>query len=322
MANRRVDADTEPRSGGIGLRAGVVLGPGEVRARPGRVWYRFLRQRLGILGGAGLVVVYLLVIFAPWISPYPYLYLDLSLADPAPSLAHPMGATLVGQDELTRVLYGGRLSLLLALAVALLSTFIGTMVGLVSGYYGRNLDAGLMGFTDLALALPLIPLVLTAGFLFRFSPVVIALALALLLWPRMARLVRAEVLYLRGREYVEAARALGVRDTRIILRHLLPNVAGVVVVEATLTLAAALLTESALSFIAAYACELNQNCNLAPSIKAGSTSLGRLLGGSIPTMDTQWWLTVFPGLFIALTVLLVTLLGDGLRDALDLKSEE
>ena len=323
MANRRRSVAPGPVGGARGVAEYAEFqGKVEGRGRLGRVWYRFSRQRLGMVGGVGLVLVYLAVISAPWISPYPYQYLDLLLTDPAPSFTHPMGVTLIGQDELTRVLYGGRLSLLLALTVALLTTFIGTVIGLVSGYYGRNLDAGLMGFTDLALALPLIPLVLTAGFLFQFSPVVIALVLSLLLWPRMSRLVRAEVLGVRGRDYVEAARALGVHDTRIILRHVLPNVAGVVVVEATLTLAAALLTESALSFVVAYNCELDQNCNLAPSIKAGATSLGRLLGGSIPTMDTQWWLTFFPGLLIALTVLFVSFLGDGIRDALDPKTEE
>ena len=275
-----------------------------------------------MFGGVGLILLYLLVLCAPWLAPYDYQYLDLASTDPAPSLAHPLGTTLTGQDELTRVLYGGRLSLLLALAVTVLTTIVGATVGLVSGYYGRMADAGFMGLTDFALALPLIPVVLVAGFMFQFSPVVMTLALALLLWPRMARLARAETLSVRGQEYVEAAKAIGVRGKRIVLRHLLPNVAGVVVVEATLILATALLTESALSFVAAYACELNQNCNLAPSVKAGSTSLGRLLGDSIPTMDTMWWLTFFPGLLIALVILFATFLGDGLRDALDPKTEE
>ena len=269
-----------------------------------------------MVGATGLILVYLLVILAPWIAPYGYSKLDLSINDPGPSLAHPMGTQLLGQDELTRVLYGGRVTLLLALAVAALTTPVGTAVGLVSGYYGRTTDTSLMSLSDFTLALPLIPLSLVAGFTFGFSPLTLILILSLLLWPRMARLVRAEVLSVRNQEYVEASRALGVGEVGIMVRHLLPNVAGVVVVEATLTLAAAILAESALSFVAAFMCDAN-GCFMDPGIKTGAQSLGMMLGKSITTMDTQWWLTVFPGAVIALTVLFVGFLGDGLRDVLD-----
>lgn len=283
---------------------------------------RFVRNRLGMVGAFGLLLLYASAIAAPWIAPYGYSEIDLSLTDPAPSLAHPMGAYFIGQDELTRVLYGGRASLGLAFAVMILAGTVGAAVGLVSGYRGGIIDALLAGLTDYALSLPLIPFVLVVGFMFGFSPLVFTLALALLLWPRMARLVRAEVLSVRGREYVEASRAVGVSGARIVSRHLLPNVAGVVAVEATLTFATAILTESALSFVASYACTINMNCYLDPSIKAGAKSWGLMLGEAISTMDEQWWLAVFPGLMIVLTVLFVSFLGDGLRDALDTRVEE
>ena len=311
-------------SGAIAGGAGTAKGRGGVRARGRweRILRRFLRNRLGMVGAFGLLLLYASAISAPWISPYGYSEIDLSLANPVPSLAHPMGAYFIGQDELTRVLYGGRLSLGLALAVTVLAGTVGAVVGLVSGYLGGVVDAVLAGLTDYALSLPLIPLVLVLGFLFGFSPTVFTLALALLLWPRMARLVRAEVLSVRGREYVEASRAVGVSGARIISRHLLPNVAGIASVEATSILATAILTESALSFVASYACDVNINCYLDPSIKAGVQSWGLMLGRSISTMDQQWWLAVFPGLMIVLTVIFVSFLGDGLRDALNPRAGE
>lgn len=324
MSNLKGDGIRDPVIGGSPGSAGAAKGRGGVRTRGrwSRLLRRFVRSRTGTVGAFGLLLLYALAIAAPWISPYGYSEIDLSLADLAPSLAHPMGAYFIGQDELTRVLYGGRTSLGLAFAVTTLAGTVGAAVGLVSGYCGGIVDAVLAGLADYALSLPLIPLVLVLGFLFGFSPLVFTLALALLLWPRMTRLVRAEVLSMRGREYVEASRAVGVSSARIVSRHLLPNVAGVVAVEATSILATAILTESALSFVASYACDVNINCYLDPSIKAGAQSWGMMLGKAVSTMDQQWWLAVFPGLMIVLTVFFVSFLGDGLRDALDTRIEE
>ena len=301
----------------------IDVSPGFVESRTRRwpIWRRFKRQRLGMAGVAGLILLYAIVLATPWIAPYGYSQIDLSTNNPAPSLSHPMGTQLLGQDELTRILYGGRVSLFLALVVAILATVVGAAVGLFSGFYGRALDTGLMGLADYAFTLPLIPVVMVAGFAFRFTPATMVLALTVLLWPRMARLVRAEALSVRGRDYIEAAKALGVRDIRILFRHLLPNVAGVVVVEATLTLAAALLTESALSYLAVSLCNVN-GCYLPTAIDSGPQTLGRMLGQSTITMDTMWWLTVFPGMVIAVAVLCVSFLGDGLRDAFDPRAEE
>jgi peptide/nickel transport system permease protein len=264
-------------------------------------------------------VLIFLALVAPWLTGRGYDETDLSAMSQAPSVAHPMGTDYLGRDELTRVLYGGRVSLGLAFAAAGLAAVAGAAAGLLSGYLGGWTDAGLMGLTDLGLILPLVPVVLAVGFRFGFSPFVVTLVLALLLWPPMARLVRAEVLAVRNEDYVEAARALGVPTSLIVLRHLLPGAAGVVAVEATFLVSAALLAESTLSYVSAFMCALNQNCPAAPGVQSEVYSWGKLLGQSRTTMTTQWWLTVFPGAAIALTVLCANLLGDGLRDALDPK---
>lgn len=287
----------------------------ESRTQTGLFWRRFWRQWPGIAGGVGLVLLCSLALAAPWLTGYGYAETDVSAINQGPSLAHPMGADYLGHDELTRVLYGGRVSLKLAFVTAGLSVAVGCAVGLASGYYGGWLDAGLMGLTDLGLILPLIPVVLTIGFRFGFSSTSVTIVLAVLLWPTMARLVRSEVLTVRNGEYVEAARALGVSGFRILLRHILPGVAGVVAVEATFLLSAALLAESTLAYVTAFVCV--HSCYKAPGVVSEFYSWGKLLGQDRDIMTVYWWLTVFPGAAIALTILCATLLGDGIRDALD-----
>ena len=283
-----------------------------------------------MIGAVGLAILCALALAAPWLTPYEYSEPNLDIgggqgsSTQGPSLAHPMGTGALGRDELTDVLYAGRISLALALAVGALSTAIGVAIGLVSGFYGRLLDTGAMGLTDLAFALPLVPVVLVAGLTFGFSLTTIALALALLLWPRMARLVRAEVLSVRTGEYVEAARAFGISGARIMLRHVLPNVSGIVVTEATFILAGAILTESALSYLGVLICDLTGGCQSMviqpPTIQSGISSWGQMLGQARDTLDTWWWLTLFPGIMISFTALFALLLGDGLRDALNPKT--
>jgi peptide/nickel transport system permease protein len=188
-------------------------------------------------------------------------------------------------------------------------TLVGGIFGLLSGYYGRFTDTGLMGVTDFVLVLPFIPMLLVLGSVFQFTASTITLVLALLLWPRMARLVRGQVISIRDQEYVQAAKAIGVSNPRIMLRHILPNVAGIMVVEATLIVALAILYETAVSY-------------LGLGIQPPTPSWGNMLEDARSTMTQQWWLTWFPGLMIVLTVLCVNFLGDGLRDALDPKAVE
>jgi peptide/nickel transport system permease protein len=284
---------------------------GKVKGRTQReiFWRRFRRHRLALAGGAVLILLYLAAIATPWIAPYNYAEIDYTAFNQPPSLSHPMGTDRLGRDELTRVLYGGRISLMLGLAVGVFSTAIGATVGIVAGYYGKFVDSGVMGFVDFMLVLPFIPLLLVAGSIFQFTPVTIVIALVLLLWPRMARLVRGQVLSVRDQEYVQAARAVGVSGPKIMFRHILPNVVGVMIVEATLIVALAILVESAISY-------------LGLGIQPPTPSWGNLLQDARSTMTEQWWLTWFPGLMIVLTALCVNFLGDGLRDALDPKAVE
>jgi peptide/nickel transport system permease protein len=284
---------------------------GNVKGRTQReiIWRRFKRHRLALVGGAILLLLYLAAIVTPWIAPYGYAELDLTAFNQPPSLKHPMGTDRLGRDELTQVLYGGRVSLMVGLGVGVVSTLIGTSVGIFSGYYGRFVDTATMGFVDFMLVLPFIPLLLVMGSIFQFTPLTITLVLPLFLWPRMARLVRGQVLAIRDQEYVQAARAVGVSDFRIMLRHILPNVVGIIVVETTLIVALAILLETAVSF-------------LGLGIQPPTPSWGNLLEDSRATMTEQPWLTWFPGMMIVITALCVNFLGDGLRDALDPKAVE
>ena len=284
---------------------------GRVRGRTQReiIWHRFKRHRLALVGGVILLLLYVAAIVTPWVAPYGYAEIDFTALNQPPSLKHPMGTDRLGRDELTRVLYGGRVSLMVGLGVGVVSTVIGAAAGIFSGYYGRFVDTATMGFVDFMLVLPFIPLLLVVGSIFQFTPLTITLVLPLFLWPRMARLVRGQVLAIRDQEYVQAARAVGVSDFKIMLRHVLPNVVGIIVVETTLIVALAILLETAVSF-------------LGLGIQPPTPSWGNLLEDSRATMTEEPWLTWFPGMMIVITALCVNFLGDGLRDALDPKAVE
>src|SRR5215210_73409 len=189
---------------------------GNVKGRTQReiIWRRFSRHRLALAGGAVLILLYIGAVVTPWIAPYGYAHIDFTAFNQPPSLHHPMGTDQLGRDELTRVMYGGRISLALGLAVGVFSTLIGATVGIFSGHYGKSVDVATMGFVDFVLTLPFLPLLLVAGKIFQFTPVTIIAALVLLLWPRMARLVRGQVLAVREQEYVLAAKAIGVSNIK------------------------------------------------------------------------------------------------------------
>jgi len=284
---------------------------GKVQGRTQReiVWRRFKRHRLAIAGGLVLLLIYVAALATPVIAPYEFDELDFTSLNQGPSLDHPMGTDRLGRDELTRVLYGGRVSLVVGLGVGAFVTLIGGLVGILSGYYGRRSDVALMSVADFVLVLPFLPVLLVLGSIYRFSAYTITFVIALLVWPRMARLVRGQVLTIRNQEYVQAAKAVGVAGPTIAFRHILPNVVGIMVVEATLIVAQAILIETAVSF-------------LGLGIQPPTPSWGNMLEDSRTTMTTQWWLTWFPGLMIVITALCVNFLGDGLRDALDPKAVE
>ncbi len=267
---------------------------------------RFLRHRLAMGGLICLIIIFGAGIFANYIAPYTFDGIDLNniLAAPTTAGHHFFGTDEIGRDYFSRVIYGIRTSEEVGVVVAVLSSVIGLVIGAVAGYYSGWLDNILMRITDLTLTLPFLAILLTAAALLGTgSQWRVTFILAALLWTNIARVVRGIFLSLREKEYVEAAKAAGAGDARIMFRHILPNTLGPIVVSGTLAVATAILIEAALSF-------------LGFGIKPPTPSLGVLVNGG-QTNPQQWWLTVFPGLTIVLIVLCVNFVGDGLRDALD-----
>lgn len=268
---------------------------------------KFLQHKLAVASLIILIVVVLAAIFAGTIAPYEFDEIDLSNRSQAPTFegSHFFGTDKIGRDYFSRVLFGLRTSLAVAAIVALVSTIIGTIVGGVAGYRGGRIDNALMRFTDLFLVLPLLAvLLILSAYLGQGSPIRVAFIIAVLVWTSLARIVRGVFLSLREKEFVEAARAAGASDSRIIFRHILPNAIGPIIVNMTLVVAFAILLEAALSF-------------LGFGIQPPNPALGKLIADGQDSMTTQWWLVTIPGLFIVGILLAINFVGDGLRDALD-----
>ena len=278
----------------------------EAAAQWRRVLRRFLRHKLAV---TSLVILVLLVVasfLGETLARYRYDEYTDDLSS-SPSLSHWFGTNAIGQDTFAQVLRGARRSLLVAFLVAALSTTFGTLIGALAGYYRGAVDAVLMRFTDLFLTIPSLAVLLLVASRFRGQSgnwIAISLVIAGLAWMYLARVVRSLFLTLREREFVEAARALGASDRRIILRHLLPNSLGPIIVNATLLVAAAIGIETALSFL---------GFGIAPP----DTSLGRLVAENVSAARTRWWLFYTPGLYLLLISLCINFVGDGLRDAID-----
>ncbi|HEY8596181.1 MAG TPA: ABC transporter permease [Devosiaceae bacterium] len=273
-----------------------------------RVVRRFLKHRLAVVGLGFLVVLALIVVFAPFVLPYEFDQQDFNLiGEPGPmTLQHWLGTDELGRDNLTRLIYGGRVSLAVGLAGAVVSTLVGTVIGSFSGFYRGWMDVVLMRFTDIMLSIPTLPLVLLLSSLFRPSPPLLVAIVGTLIWMGTARLVRSQFLALREREFVEAARALGAGGARLMFRHILPNAVGPITVAATLAVGMAIMLESALSF-------------LGFGIQPPVPTWGNLLNAASPWLSQAPWMAIPPGLCILCTVLSVNFLGDGLRDAMEPK---
>lgn len=273
-----------------------------------RALKRFLKRPLAVVGLVFLVLMALVVVFGPMISPYTFDGQDFSLiGSPGPMTAeHWLGTDELGRDALTRLIYGGRVSLAVGLAGAVISTLVGTLIGAFAGFYRGWTDTLLMRFTDVMLSIPTLPLVLLLSGLFRPSPVLLVAIVGTLIWMGTARLVRSQFLALREREFVEAARALGAGGFRLMFRHILPNAIGPITVAATLAVGSAIMLESALSF-------------LGFGIQPPVPTWGNLLNSASSWLSVAPWLAIPPGLCILFTVLSVNFLGDGLRDALEPK---
>jgi glutathione transport system permease protein len=264
---------------------------------------RFLRHRLALAS----IVIFLLVVVFAFAGPLLWQY-DHTQFTPdnsvGPSLKHPFGTTEDGKDEMALVMRGTQQSIKVAVLTAIGSTVIGTIWGAVAGFYRGAVDSVLMRISDLILTLPLLAVAAVLASNAGGSWWLIALVLAGLQWATVSRVVRGVVLSLREQEFIEAARALGASDVRIIFRHLIPNAMGVVIVAATILVAVAILIETALSF-------------LGFGIRAPDTSLGLLVSNARTAVSTRPWLFYFPGLFIIVIALAINFIGDGLRDAFD-----
>jgi peptide/nickel transport system permease protein len=270
----------------------------------GTAWRQFQRNRLAVAGGVVVVLLAALALLAPLLAPYDPAAYDVKQILLAPSPAHWFGTDQLGRDVLSRMLFGARISMAVGFISVGIAVLLGTLIGTFAAYYGGRVDEALMRFVDLMLNFPRFFLLLTLIALLRPSIWVIMAVIGLTGWMGLARLVRGEILSLREREFVQGARALGARDARIMFRHILPNALVPVLVSATLGVAAAILTESGLSF-------------LGLGVQPPTPSWGNILIDGKANIEIAWWLSVFPGLAILLTVLAYNLLGEGLRDALD-----
>lgn len=283
---------------------------------PGReAWRRFRRHRLAVAGTVVLALMVLLVIFGPWLWQVPINEIDFTARLAGPSAKHPLGTDDLGQDLFARMLYGGRISLAVGLASMVVAITVGVIIGAIAGISRGSVDAALMWLTDLFLSLPQLPLLLLVIYLFRdalktaFGPevgifILIVAVIGAFRWMPAARLVRAQFFSLREKEFVEAARALGASTPRTVVRHILPNSLGPVIVAATIDVAAAIIAESTLSFL---------GLGFPPDIP----SWGRLLYDAKDYLDIAPHWALFPGAAIFLAVLSISFIGDGLRDALD-----
>lgn len=267
-------------------------------------WRRFKRHKAALVSGLVLGLLAAVTVIGPRLSKYNFHQIDILNRSKGPSAQHWFGTDLLGRDEFVRVLYGGRISLGVGLAVALSAGLIGTLVGSLAGYYGGWIDNILMRVTDMFLAFPFLVILIIASRILGGSVLDVVIILTAFFWMPDARIVRGLFLSMKEKEFVEAARASGARDRRIIFFHILPNAMGPIIVSVTLGVAAAILTESALSF-------------LGFGIQPPTPSWGNLLNSAQDAAVTSPWLVWFPGLMILVTVLCVNYLGDGLRDALD-----
>ena len=266
----------------------------------------FQKSKLALVGLVLLALLYLIALLAPLIAPYDPIAQEnvLETSYLQPGMQHWLGTDRFGRDILTRILYGARISLAIGFVATAISVTLGTLLGAIAGYFGGKVDAMIMRFTDMVLAFPRLVLLIMIVALFSPSIAVIITVLGLTQWPNTTRIVRGDVLSLREREFIQAARALGLGRARIILRHLIPNVLAPVIVTATLGIGNTIVLEAGLSF-------------LGLGVQPPTPSWGNMVADGRDNLLGAWWIATFPGLTIVLTVLAFNLVGDGLRDALD-----
>lgn len=265
---------------------------------------RFLKNKMALAGALVVVLLFAISLLAPWIAPYNPNAIDLKQVLAAPSSVHPLGTDQLGRDVLSRMIWGARISLKVGFVATGIAILLGAILGAVSGYYGRWVDAAIMRFVDIMLCFPTFFLILAVIAILEPSIWNIMIIIGLTGWMGITRLVRADFISLKERDFVLAARVIGASDLRIIFIHILPNAMASILVAATLGVAGAILTESALSFL---------GIGVQPPIP----SWGNILTAGKDNIDIAWWLSLYPGLAILITVLGYNLLGEGIRDSLD-----
>ncbi len=270
------------------------------------MWNRLKRNKLAMIGFIIIIIMSLAAIFAPYLTPYERDAVDLLNSNAKPNTEHLLGTDALGRDMLTRLLYGARISLTVGFVATGLRVVIGIILGGIAGYYGGKIDGLIMRIADVFACLPFLPIAITFVAIMGPSIYNMMFVLAILGWPGLARIVRAEILSLREREFMEAATALGISDFRKIVAHLLPNTMASVIVSATIGIAGAILTESALSFL---------GLGVAPPTPSWGNMLTDAQNQYV--LKNRWWQWMPPGFAIFVTVMSLNLLGDGLRDALD-----
>ncbi|HHX83076.1 MAG TPA: ABC transporter permease [Pseudomonadaceae bacterium] len=267
-------------------------------------WQRLKRNRLAMFGLVFLSLMILLCLLAPWLTPYGYEQQNLRMGAQPPSAAHWFGTDTFGRDMLTRVLYGGRLSLAVGFIATAVALVIGVSYGALAGYAGGRVDALMMRLVDILYALPFMIFIVLLMVVFGRNLILLFLAIGAVEWLTMARIVRGQIQSLRQQEFVEAAVSIGLGPLAIVWRHLIPNALGPVIIYTTLTIPNVMLLEAFLSF-------------LGLGVQPPASSWGLLISSGVESMEEYPWLLIFPGMALTLTLFALNFLGDGLRDALD-----
>jgi oligopeptide transport system permease protein len=272
-------------------------------------WIRLRKNRLAVFGLVVLTSFVIIALLTPWIAPYAYDAQDLNLGAAPPSAEHWLGTDIFGRDLMTQIMYGGRISLAVGFVATAVALLIGVTWGAVAGYAGGRVDAVMMRLVDILYALPFMIFIVLLMVVFGRNMLLLFLAIGAVEWLTMARIMRGQVQSLRQQEFVEAAISLGLSPATIIRRHLIPNALGPVIVYTTLTIPSVMLLEAFLSF-------------LGLGIQPPQTSWGLLISYGAETMEEYPWLLIFPGMALTLTLFALNFLGDGLRDALDVRSSK
>jgi oligopeptide transport system permease protein len=268
---------------------------------------RLKKNKMAMIGFWILLFMILIALLTPLIAPYSYEEQNLELGASAPSAEHWLGTDVLGRDQLTRIMYGSRVSLMVGFVATAVALTIGVLWGAIAGFMGGRIDAVMMRFVDALYALPFTIFIVLLTVIFGSSMLLLFLAIGAVEWLTMARIVRGQVLNVKQQEFVEAAVSMGLSPWQIISRHIIPNVLGPIIVYTTLTIPSVILLESFLSF-------------LGLGIQPPASSWGSLISGGVETMQEYPWLIIFPGLTLTITLFSLNFLGDGLRDALDPRS--